>query len=117
MRNLYDELRSLVNPAEPADKNSVLAGAVSLIQDLRDENTKLHTKVHVKEKKLQSGDRKDALHVKGLAKEIEEEQTARKTEPDEAAVMKAAVKAHSEAARAVTAEEQGPAKRQKGEVE
>ena len=32
MRNLYDELRSLVNPDEPADKNSVLAGAVSLIQ-------------------------------------------------------------------------------------
>lgn len=50
MRNLYDELRSLVNPDEPADKNSVLAGAVSLIQELRDENIKLQSRVHIKEK-------------------------------------------------------------------
>jgi len=62
MRNLYDELRALVNPDEPADKNAVLAGAVSLIQELRDENIKLQSRVHIKEKRAKM--KGDSLQIK-----------------------------------------------------
>ncbi|EKX35744.1 hypothetical protein GUITHDRAFT_146299 [Guillardia theta CCMP2712] len=41
MRSLYDELRQLTDAAELADKNGVLEGAIALIQELRQENTKL----------------------------------------------------------------------------
>ena len=41
MRSLYDELRSLTDAAELADKNGVLEGAISVIQQLRQENSRL----------------------------------------------------------------------------
>jgi hypothetical protein len=41
MRSLYDELRSLTDAAELADKNGVLESAITLIQQLRQENHRL----------------------------------------------------------------------------
>jgi hypothetical protein len=38
MKGLYDTLRELANPQEPADKNTVLQGAVNLIKELQREN-------------------------------------------------------------------------------
>ena len=41
MRSLYDELRALTDAAELADKNGVLEGAITLIQQLREQNNEL----------------------------------------------------------------------------
>jgi len=52
MKSLYDTLRELANPQEPADKNTVLQGAVNLIKDLQRENaillasTKRHSTIN-----------------------------------------------------------------------
>ena len=45
MRSLYDQLRSLVKPVEPADKNAILQGAVALIQGLKEKNSALAGKL------------------------------------------------------------------------